>query len=163
MAHRHASITTGRVKHVRSLGITLGQWYPQGCRISDDTTPPALDPERYTPVDRPGHRFPHRLVDAAHTESTIDWFDTAFVLVTGPDAHAWRAAGTTLAADISVPLVIKTLVAPDREHGIMIGATGAVLVRPDGYVAWRSPSRSPQPLDDLRRVMCTLGVRLTAR
>jgi hypothetical protein len=45
----------------------------------------------------------------------------------------------------------------------MIGATGAVLVRPDGYVAWRSPSGSAQPLDDLRRVMRTLGVRLTAR
>jgi hypothetical protein len=37
------------------------------------------------------------------------------------------------------------------------------MVRPDGYVAWRSPSRSPQPLEQLREVMRTLGVLLTAR
>jgi 2-polyprenyl-6-methoxyphenol hydroxylase-like FAD-dependent oxidoreductase len=150
-------------KHVKSVGITLGQWYPQGCLIPDATTPPALDPERYTPVDRPGHRFPHRWVDAAQTESTIDWFDTAFVLVTGPEAHAWRTAGTALAAELRAPLMVKTLAAPDREHGILIGASGAVLVRPDGYVAWRSPSRSPQPLEQLRQVMRALGVLLTPR
>ena len=30
-------------KHVRSVGITLGLWYPHGCLIPDATTPPALD------------------------------------------------------------------------------------------------------------------------
>ena len=148
-------------KHVRSVGITLGQWYPQGLLVPDDTTPPALDPERYTPVDRPGHRFPHLWVDASQTESTIDWFDTAFVLVTGPDAHGWRTAGAALSAEIRAPLLVKTVAAPDRERGILIGAHGAVLVRPDGYVAWRAPSRSPQPVEDLRHVMRTLGLRLT--
>ena len=150
-------------KHVRSVGITLGQWYPQGFLVPDDTTPPTLDPERYIPVDRPGHRFPHLWVDAVQSESTIDWFDTDFVLVTGQDAEAWRAAGAALAQEILAPLQVKTLAAPDRERGVLIGAQGAVLVRPDGYVAWRAPSRSPQPLEDLRHLMRCLGVRLTVR
>jgi 2-polyprenyl-6-methoxyphenol hydroxylase-like FAD-dependent oxidoreductase len=145
-------------KHVRSVGITLGQWYPQGFLVPDQTTPPALDPERYTPVDRPGHRYPHVWVDAAQTESTIDWFDTSFVLVTGPKAEGWRHAAAILCSQIKAPLRVRTLRAPDREHGILMGAHGAVLVRPDGYVAWRAPSASPQPLAQLRELMRTLGV-----
>lgn len=145
-------------KHVKSVGITLGQWYPQGMLIPDQTTPPAMDPERYTPVDRPGHRFPHLWVDAARTESTIDWFDTAFVLVTGPKAHAWREAGARVADEICAPLLIKSINAPNRTRGILFGAHGAVLVRPDGYVAWRVPGHSAQPLEDLRQLMRNLGV-----
>jgi 2-polyprenyl-6-methoxyphenol hydroxylase-like FAD-dependent oxidoreductase len=145
-------------KHVRSVGVTLGQSYEQGFLVPDQTTPPALDPERYTPVDRPGHRFPHVWVDAAQRESTIDWFDTHFVLVTGPKAHGWREAGATLAAQIKAPLQIKTLQAPNRERGIFMSASGAVLVRPDGYVAWRAPNASKQPLETLRELMRTLGV-----
>jgi photosystem II stability/assembly factor-like uncharacterized protein len=125
--------------------------------VPDATTPPALDPERYTPVDRPGHRYPHVWVDAARTESTIDWFDTSFVLVTGPKADVWRRAAATLCSQIKAPLRVKTLGAPDRERGILMGAHGAVLVRPDGYVAWRAPSASPQPLAQLRELMRTLG------
>jgi 2-polyprenyl-6-methoxyphenol hydroxylase-like FAD-dependent oxidoreductase len=145
-------------KHVRSVGITLGQWYPEGFLVPDQTTPPALDPERYTPVDRPGHRYPHVWVDAAQSESTIDWFDTAFVLVTGPKAHGWREAGAALATEIKAPLVIKTLPAPNRERGIFMSASGAVLVRPDGYVAWRAPSSIKQPLESLREVLRALGI-----
>jgi 2-polyprenyl-6-methoxyphenol hydroxylase-like FAD-dependent oxidoreductase len=147
-------------KHVKSVGLTLGQWYPQGTLLSDETTPPNFDPERYTPVDRPGHRFPHVWIDQAKTESTIDWFDRTLVLVTGPMADEWRTAGALLATEMVAPLSIKTLDAPDREHGIMIGRHGAVLVRPDGYVAWRCAWRPADALAELRAVLLALGVRL---
>lgn len=147
-------------KHVKSVGLTLGQWYAEGALLADETTPPNFDPERYTPVDRPGHRFPHVWIDHAKTESTIDWFDRAFVLITGPMAHEWRTAGAQLAADMRAPLTIKTLEAPDRERGIMIGRHGAVLVRPDGYVAWRCAWRPAHALAELREVLLALGIRL---
>jgi putative polyketide hydroxylase len=146
-------------KHVKSVGLTLGQWYPEGVLVADETTPPTFDPERYTPVDRPGHRFPHVWIDAAKTESSIDWFDRTFVLVTGPLADDWRAAGATVAAEMVAPLAIKTIAAPDREHGIMIGKHGAVLVRPDGYVAWRCAWRSAHAEAELRKALIALGVR----
>jgi putative polyketide hydroxylase len=139
--------------------LTLGQWYPEGALLADETTPPTFDPERYTPVDRPGHRFPHVWICPAKTESTIDWFDRALVLVTGPMADDWRAAGARLAAELAAPLTIKTLDAPDREHGIMIGRHGAVLVRPDGYVAWRCAWRPSDALAQLRAVLLALGIR----
>jgi 2-polyprenyl-6-methoxyphenol hydroxylase-like FAD-dependent oxidoreductase len=145
-------------KHVLSVGQTLGQWYPEGALIADETTPPTLDPQRYTPVDRPGHRFPHLWLDPGKKESTIDWFDKAFVLVIGPLAQGWRSAGAVATGEILTPLVVRTLEAPDREHGIMIGKRGATLVRPDGYVAWRSPSSSDTALEDLRKVLGLLGV-----
>jgi 2-polyprenyl-6-methoxyphenol hydroxylase-like FAD-dependent oxidoreductase len=146
-------------KHVKSAGQTLGQWYPEGLVMADETTPPAFDPERYTPVDRPGHRFPHVWLDGGRTRSTIDWFDTALVLVTGPAADAWRAAGAQVATAILAPFAVKTIEAPDRERGIMIGKRGAVLVRPDGYVAWRCAWQSNTALEDLREVLRTLGIR----
>jgi hypothetical protein len=31
---------------------------------------------------------------------------------------------------------------------------GAVLVRPDGHVAWRCPTSMPQPKDELESVLC---------
>ncbi len=150
-------------KHVKSIGLALGQWYPEGVLLADETTPPTFDPARYTPVDRPGHRFPHLWVDEGKSESTIDWFDRAFVLVTGPLAEEWRAAGARLAADMIAPLTIKALAAPDRERGIMIGRHGAVLVRPDGYVAWRYPGRCADAVAELRKVLLALGIRLRSR
>lgn len=38
-----------------------------------------------------------------------------------------------------------------ERYGVSGG--GAVLVRPDGYVAWRSPDADPDPLATLERVL----------
>jgi hypothetical protein len=75
-------------------------------------------------------------------------------------AHEWRTAGAQLAADMPAPLTIKTLEAPDRERGIMIGRHGAVLVRPDGYVAWRCAWRPTDAVAELRAVLLSVGIRL---
>jgi putative polyketide hydroxylase len=37
-----------------------------------------------------------------------------------------------------------------------IGPDGAVLVRPDGFVGWRSPGLSRNPQDDLASALSTL-------
>jgi len=108
------------------------------------------------PVDQltgqPGTRAPH--VPAGRDGalgSTIDLYGTGFVLLAGPDGGDWAAAGHAVAADRDVPLTVYRIGRDLTEDGTSlcaahgIGADGAILVRPDGFVAWRSPGAAEQP------------------
>jgi putative polyketide hydroxylase len=85
--------------------------------------------------------------------STIDLFGPRFVLLTGRRGDAWRAAAQQLAGPSYPPLVAYTmggggpLTDPDDtwQDAYAIDDEGAVLVRPDGYVAWRSRGKSDDP------------------
>jgi 2-polyprenyl-6-methoxyphenol hydroxylase-like FAD-dependent oxidoreductase len=135
-------------KQLHSDGQSMGFIYTDGAVVDDGSPVPPYDAQRYWPTDRPGARFPHFWIDVEQTESSIDWFDTAFVLVCGPDADNWHAAGETLAARSPVPLKIKRL--PHLLGPLTIERDGAVLVRPDGHVAWRAKEAGTS--DDLSHV-----------
>lgn len=72
----------------------------------------------------------------------LDLYDDRFVLLLGSALDAPQPPGAEAKAVLRVePLaaVAQDRVAElERAHGIT--ATGAVLVRPDGHVAWRSAS-----------------------
>ncbi|GAA5056133.1 hypothetical protein HNP84_006971 [Thermocatellispora tengchongensis] len=118
----------------------MGYVYTDGAIVDDGSPVPPYDSRRYWPTDRPGARFPHFWMDVEKTESSIDWFDTSFVLVCGPEAEGWHRAGEDLAAagpaTGGVPLRVRRL--PHLLGPLTIGREGAVLVRPDGHVAWRA-------------------------
>jgi 2,4-dichlorophenol 6-monooxygenase len=96
------------------------------------------------PTTRPGAKIPHAwLVDRdGQRVSTLDVTGKgAFSLVTGLAGTAWAAA----AAKLSLPFLrVVTIGAPgaqdayhDWHRAREIHEAGALLVRPDGYVAWR--------------------------
>jgi hypothetical protein len=78
--------------------------------------------------------------------STLDLLDKELVLLTGPVGAPWRTAPTQAARSLGVPLrcevlgVDGPLVDRTGEWAALYGVdeNGAVLVRPDGHVAWRS-------------------------
>ena len=131
-----------------SEGLSMGWIYREGALIDDGTPMPAVDVARYWPSDRPGARFPHVWLDSARTQSTIDWFDTAFVLVCGPDADRWLEAGERVAAENALPLAVERL--PWLAGPLSLARDGAALVRPDGHVAWRPPAVLLDPAAALR-------------
>jgi tetracenomycin A2 monooxygenase-dioxygenase len=114
----------------------MGYVYRSAAVVDDGSPLPPHDSRRYWPTDRPGARFPHLWLDVDRTETTIDWFDTTFVLVCGPDAAEWESAGARLAA-AGAPLRLRRLL--HLLGPLTIRRDGAVLVRPDGHVAWRAP------------------------
>ena len=145
--------------HGNSDGQGYGRVYEVGAFIPDGRSPPPHDPTKYWPSDRPGAWFPHMWLDVELQHSTKDWFDTKFVLVCGPDAEAWQAAGQTVAQEMEDLLEVRTL--PFMSGPFAMKADGAVLVRPDGVVAWHAAAEGGRA-DALRqalRILLDGGIR----
>lgn len=94
-------------------------------------TDPAPDVDAYEPSAEPGDRAPHAWL--ADGRSTLDSYGRGFVLVS---AGGWSDAVARVAASL-VPLAALDLDTPDAVALYGVGDGGAVLVRPDGHVAWR--------------------------
>jgi putative polyketide hydroxylase len=121
----------------RTLGIVLGAHYEQGALVPDGTAPPQPgDPiADYTPCARPGHRAPHLWLDDAQSSSTLDLFGNGFVLLS-PAPDLWEA-GVGATVGPGIPLRVRPLSTADGVQVYGVEHSGAVLVRPDGYVAAR--------------------------
>jgi 2-polyprenyl-6-methoxyphenol hydroxylase-like FAD-dependent oxidoreductase len=142
--------------HLHSIGQGLGFTYESGAVIADGTAPPARDTRHYRPSDRPGSRFPHIWLDLTRRSSTLDWFDKQFALVTGPMGGDWLEAGKRVSAKTRLPLQMQTLPTANPDDGFMLGLRGAVLVRPDGHVAWRMPWPPADPDRELAQALSAL-------
>jgi putative polyketide hydroxylase len=69
-------------------------------------------------------RFPHAAIDGNGT-STLDWFGNGFVVVAGPQAA------------VGAPDLPRVEVLAEFPPELECGPGGAVLVRPDGFIAWK--------------------------
>ncbi|HUG51288.1 MAG TPA: monooxygenase, partial [Terrimesophilobacter sp.] len=110
----------------------------------------------------PGSRAPHyELVTDGRTVSTLDLFGRNFVLLAGADAQAWRESGEAAAREVGIGLDLYTVDAAMDPNGNFaesygITPTGAVLVRPDGFVAWRATTDGEAELHSLSAVLGSL-------
>lgn len=159
---------------IEDEAIELGQLYRSKAVLdAGDQLPPARRPEQW--AGQPGTRAPHLWVSSGHERlSTLDLFHRGWVLVTEEPqwcAAATEAAGKLglelcclFFGDSARYATLKSLslrqlqpveCAPgatnpeafrnDFRAAFGIGPSGASLVRPDGYVAWRSPNLPPYP------------------
>lgn len=92
----------------------------------------------------PGSRAPHVWLSRSGKRiSTIDLI-ADYVLLCGPEGQAWVHAARTVAQTTGVPIdaycVGCDLEDPEKSFCAAYGISseGAVLVRPDGFIAWRS-------------------------
>jgi hypothetical protein len=97
--------------------------------------------------------------------STLDLFGRDFVLLAGPDGGPWCDAAPAAAAP-GVRLATyrvggAELAVPDDSFTEAYGMsrTGAVLVRPDGFVAWRARTASSRPVESLTAALRTALMR----
>lgn len=102
----------------------------------------------------PGSRLPHLWIDAQR--STLDLVDTDFALLTGGDGIAWAQAAEQVAARLGIAVAATAIEAPEWLSLAGIDATGAVLVRPDQVIAWRSPGPVASPAECLAAVLCQI-------
>lgn len=129
---------------IDDAAMEFGQLYKSAAVLLDDgdNLPPALRPEQWS--GQPGTRAPHLWVlKNGERLSTLDLFQETWVLLVTDER--WRAAAAQVGEQSNIKLeclVIGDDVEPlDREAFLVafgIKASGASLIRPDGYVAWRS-------------------------
>ena len=144
---------------VDEAAVEVGYRYSSSAVTGVDDDELWEDPR--APSGRPGFRAPHVPVTVGGaSRSTLDLFGRGFVVLAGRDGGAWCDAGRRAGAEIGVtvdayragheltgpggPGVASA--SPVLFHGRVVedtygtGADGAVLVRPDGFVAWRTTS-----------------------
>jgi 2,4-dichlorophenol 6-monooxygenase len=168
-------INTQRVEF-HAHEIEIGFSYETGALVSDGTAAPERDPfgAHYRPTTRPGHRLPHAWLKAdGQRLSTHDLVRPGgFALIAGPDGRDWVTAAEELAAETGITINAKTvgdggaLRDADGQWSEVceLEAGGAVLVRPDQHVAWRSVSGSADPREALRGALAAvLGQPAAAR
>lgn len=161
-----------RREFLNEQGLIFGVGYASNA-IVPDGSPPALidDPvTEYVPSARPGNRAPHVWLQRGNDQiSTVDLIGPHFLLLASADGEAWRRAAES--ASPSWPPLVTHVIGLDTDvrdpngqwqAAYGVEADGAVLVRPDGYVAWRSRSGVANPEASLRAVFDRMLGRVAA-
>jgi 2-polyprenyl-6-methoxyphenol hydroxylase-like FAD-dependent oxidoreductase len=129
------------------LNVELGYVYQSAAVIPEDLTGSRAHENPRESKGRPGTRAPHVALKQGGAEiSTLDLFGRNFVLLAGADGNVWRESARTAAKLVGIDLDIYqvggagALADPTEGFAEMYGIarTGAVLVRPDGFVGWRA-------------------------
>lgn len=154
------------------LTVAMGYRYPRGAVLGADPVQPVV-PQRMELSGEPGTRAPHLWLHPPGTMrmiSTLDLYERSFVLLTGSEGAAWHAAAALVASRLSITLDAYRIgegqdvdLVPETGsdwaelHGTT--AAGAVVVRPDGFVAWRSVDAVADPEEVLLKAMEALLYR----
>ncbi|MGW0131143.1 FAD-dependent oxidoreductase [Streptomyces sp. NPDC003299] len=132
--------------------IWFGWQYRSGAVLigADDQVPDGV--WNADPHGLPGTRAPHVVLERDGRQvSTLDLFTKAPVLLAGPEGEPWAEAARAAAGRAGVTLdVLRIGDALDDPAGAWaaaysVRAGGAVLVRPDGVVAWRAADAQDDP------------------
>lgn len=137
-------------------GVEMGQRYRTGAVAPDPLPEPAYDrdPELYYhPTTWTGARLPHVWLEKDRKPvSTHDIVGKGhFTLLTGHGGDAWRAAAALVSEELGVPIDVRSIgfrldyLDPTGEWARVreIADDGAILVRPDAHVGWRSIAAAP--------------------
>ena len=146
------------------MGADLGVHYEQpGAYVPDEIAPPVVDDPviEYVPHAKPGWRAPHFwLQQAERRRSSLELFDEDFVLLVGQQGQAWVEAVSQI--DLNSRIVAYRVGAdgdlvPEGDFQALYGIEddGAVLVRPDGHVAFRSLDAVADPRTVLMAALST--------
>ena len=152
-----------RPEYLNEQGMIFGATYTSRAIVPDGTKAPHVaDPVTdYVPSARPGARAPHVFFQRSGAQiSTIDIVGNGFVLLTAGDGRIWAEAACELANDQSLPLKTETIDDEAFMSAYDLDRSGAVLVRPDGYVGWRSPAMTSEPAHTLRETISTILGRI---
>ena len=142
--------------HFDMLGLQLGYVYADGALARDGEPPaPIDDPRRFAPRGEVGARLPHGWL--ADGRSTLDLVPAeGLTLITAGAHEAWGEAATRLAAPVHHVRLGEDAVVSDEWRALAaLGDGGALLVRPDQHVAWRSDAPPADPAAALSAAFTT--------
>jgi 2,4-dichlorophenol 6-monooxygenase len=154
-------------------GVDLGQFYESAAIVPDGGSRPApsRDPDLYYQASTvPGAHLPHAWV--GDNRARLAMMDlapyTRFTLITGIAGEAWEDAADKVAHELGVPLE-TVVIGPGRPVTDLyydwsklreVEESGALLVRPDKHIGWRSGSLPDDPEAALRDALAAILGRI---
>jgi 2-polyprenyl-6-methoxyphenol hydroxylase-like FAD-dependent oxidoreductase len=141
----------GMSPFINDAHIDLGYRYRSAAIFTEAGDDGAITEDPRQMRGRPGTRLPHVVLESDGAPvSSIDLVDSGFALFAGPDGGAWSDAAGRAARDCGVTCSVFPLGGSYDAFGI--APSGAVLVRPDNVIAWRSVEVEASPEGTMSRV-----------
>ena len=164
-AHRSSVLRAMRAQSMEfnELNVEYGYAYDSAAIVPDGTAVavPVDDIRVYEPTTRPGAPLPHAWIDD-EDGNRLALKDLVrpgrFLLIAGEDGQAWCEAAQELAEDEGLPLDAVRIGHLDGDlydprcgwlRRRQITGKGALLVRPDRFVAWRVQASADDPRNEL--------------
>jgi putative polyketide hydroxylase len=148
---------------IDSGAVTMGYRYRSSAVLgaSEDMSPLLLKDL----TGQQGTRAPHVAVTLGGREiSTIDLYGRRFVLLAGANGAAWISAAKRVMQRLDVPLDTYRfgveLGGAEGAAAYRLSTDGALLVRPDGFVAWRSEAAVEEPERTLEHILSRILCRI---
>ncbi|WP_242268008.1 FAD-dependent monooxygenase [Bacillus cereus group sp. BfR-BA-01352] len=160
---RAANREEGSLNNMDGLAVTVGYQYCSEAILDESATPHRMDI-----VDlngRPGTRAPHFWGMYKGKEvSILDLFGNNFVLLTGVDNSSWAEAVYDVSSNLGINIKVYRVglsgdfIAQENVFCELYGIEneGVVLIRPDGFIGWRSEKAVVNPDVMLEEVMSNL-------
>lgn len=164
---RVSKAIAAQYEQLDALGIDLGFRYQ--LPTDEAALPPTPEDtiRDYLPTTFPGSRLPHAWVEVeGRRVSTLDLVGRGtFTLIVGEEADGWHDIVRTI--DDTIPLTVVAIGATCSAFDLEgrweelrgIAPAGAILVRPDGHVAWRAEGPDVKVIHALKQQSGRLASR----
>jgi 2,4-dichlorophenol 6-monooxygenase len=155
--------------HIQRIGpqahdMEIGYTYEAGALVPDGTPTPRRDPMAgiYHPSTRPGCRLPHAWLECSDGRVGTHQLlrPGRFALICERADWGPAVSQAVKTCDVPIDLVIindtedYTDAAGDWTQKRQVGPDGAILVRPDGHIAWRIATCPTDPTTVLENAVC---------
>jgi 2,4-dichlorophenol 6-monooxygenase len=173
--HRARALRALRMQSMEfdELNVEFGYSYDSAAVVPDGSSvpQPGDDIRLYEPSTCPGAPLPHAWIedeDGRRRPLNELVAPGRFLLIAGEDGGAWCDAARQLAADAGIPLDAVRIGHIDGDlydprcmwlRHREIEPDGAVLVRPDRFVGWRSMGGWERPIDELAEALTQILAR----
>jgi 2-polyprenyl-6-methoxyphenol hydroxylase-like FAD-dependent oxidoreductase len=152
---------------VPDLNMEIGYGYRSPAIVSEPGNEAPLHGDPLRSRGTPGTRAPHVVLERdGKPLSSFDLFTKNFCILTAADGGAWGEAARAAATEFGLPLDVHhidhgALCDPQRRFAEAYGLSpsGAVLVRPDGFVGWRAVDATDASVAIMRKTLASLLCR----
>ncbi len=153
-----ADAVEAQAEHFDMLGLQLGYVYGTGALVPEGAPPGLASAREYIPSAHPGARLPHAWLDPRDSmRSSLDLiaYDGFTLLSFGAHASWAEAIADAGRDDVSQFRIGLDAIPCDAawRETCEVSESGALLVRPDQHVAWRSASLPDRPPEALRAAL----------
>jgi putative polyketide hydroxylase len=149
------------------FSLLIGYQYRSAAVVTDQSAP--ADPDAVSLVDelrgQPGTRVPHAWVQrGGQRVSTLDLLGRDFTVLTADDGAPWVEAAAAASTALGVPIAVHRIGSAGDVldlDGAWAKATelqpgGALLMRPDDFVAWRADRLPADPESQLCQALSAI-------